>query len=434
MRSFGLSFPTFVAGAVACGMLVASCSSSDETAGPSGASGNGGQGGIDGGGGASGGWMPDGSAGAAGTLLIEAGVTDSKLTPDAACAAQSAEATLVKKPVDIIFVIDNSGSMGTENAAVVTNVNQNFAQIIQASGIDYRVILLTSHTTGQEVQVGPPLSSGATSTVPGNNPPIFYHYDRSVGSHNSLCLALDTYATPDVHSFGQGWGTWLRPEALKLFVEITDDGISCASQKSGHTYNDANSVAGGKTSAEAWDKDLLALDPAQFGTETERNYVFYSIIGISANQPANKPWEPTDAVMTSECPTAADPGTGYQWLSNMTGGLKFPVCEGSGFDAVFQKLAEGVIQGAKLACDFEMPAAPPGENLDPNNMLVNYTPSDGSAVVEFKKVANSAACVDNAFYIEGTTIHLCPQACTLVQADDNAKMDVLFGCKQDGPA
>ena len=52
-----------------------------------------------------------------------AGANDGGLDPDIACAAKSAAATLEKKPVDIVFIIDNSGSMtdeivGVQNTAV----------------------------------------------------------------------------------------------------------------------------------------------------------------------------------------------------------------------------------------------------------------------------------------------------------------------------
>ena len=62
---------------------------------------------------------------------------------DAACAQVSAAATLEKKPVDIIITIDNSGSMTDKIVATQNNLNGSFAQIIGASGLDYRVILLS---------------------------------------------------------------------------------------------------------------------------------------------------------------------------------------------------------------------------------------------------------------------------------------------------
>jgi hypothetical protein len=45
-----------------------------------------------------------------------------------ACARAEAMAELVKEPVDIILLLDNSGSMDDELDAVERNINVNFAQ------------------------------------------------------------------------------------------------------------------------------------------------------------------------------------------------------------------------------------------------------------------------------------------------------------------
>src|SRR5262245_27178640 len=63
------------------------------------------------------------------------------------------EATQATAPVDILWVIDNSGSMGEEEDRVQDNMN-NFAMSIAASGVDYHVIVITD--TGH-VNVPPPL-------------------------------------------------------------------------------------------------------------------------------------------------------------------------------------------------------------------------------------------------------------------------------------
>ena len=61
------------------------------------------------------------------------------------CIDEVQEAEVTLKPADIIFVIDNSGSMGEEIAGVESNINTNFAQQMAASGIDYRIIMVTEH-------------------------------------------------------------------------------------------------------------------------------------------------------------------------------------------------------------------------------------------------------------------------------------------------
>lgn len=349
------------------------------------------------------------------------------------------EAKLEKKPVDVVFIIDNSCSMSNEITNVENNISTNFAQIIGASGVDYRVIMIAEQgpNSQQSICIGAPLGGStcpiAANQPPVNNPPLFFHYDNNdVESHDSLCKMIDWYDKPDRYNLAPGgWKDWLRQDALKAFVEVTDDGISCT--RGSWSYNDSDNVNTGQTAAQQFDADLLARDPAQFGTAAERNYIWYSIVGLGAKPNPAEPYLPTDAVTTSKCSTAPGPGTGYQWLSNMTGGLKFPVCEGNGFDVVFQEIAKGVIKGATLACEFAMPEPPTGQELDPDTLTIEFTPQGGSKQT-FTKVGSAAECKAGAFYVDVDKVKLCPETCTTVQNNDNATLQVLALCKSQGPA
>jgi hypothetical protein len=396
---------------------------------------NGGNAGNGGGGGEGNGFIPSSGAGA----------NDGGLDPDSACAAQSQAATLQKKPVDIIIIIDNSGSMSQEIVGVQANINQNFAQIIEQSGIDYRVILIATHGSAngsQSICIEAPLSgipAGGCASPPAqpvNNPGKFYHYSREIGSHNSLCLALDTFNTPDANMFAPtGWQEWLRPDSFKTFIELTDDGVgSCSSSANGVSIDDNDNINDGNAAANEWDAALLALSPANFGTAAERNYRFYSIVAMAFNNPATKPYEPADPILTATCPTAAGPGTGYQALSIMTGGLRFPLCDTTSYDVVFQAIAQGVIAGSKVACDFAIPDPPMGQTVDLNTVEVQYTPGGVGMPGKLKKVADAAACAPDSFYLDTVNkrVYLCPDTCTVVQKDDAAKIDVLFACEIGG--
>ena len=339
---------------------------------------------------------------------------------DAACASVKAEATLEKGPVDIIFVIDNSGSMTDEIVAVQSNLNTNFADIIGTSGLDYRVVMVTSHGDArarQSICVSRPLSSVDCSPVPllpGNNPPRFYHYSIEIESTDSFRRLLNSYNGVEKDQFGLaplGWSQWLRTDAFKVFIEITDDESDMA-----HTD---------------FDSQLLSKAPMQFGTAANRNYVFHTIAGLKENTPATKAWEPTDPIQTQRCTRgggAVNAGTKYQQLSILTKGLRFPICEYASFDAVFNGVAAGVIAGAKVACDFPLPAPPPGQKIDPDSVLLEYTPGGGGPLQTFKKVAGAAACMPGAFYVDRDRIFICPDACNTVQADAKAKVNVLFDC------
>ena len=134
-------------------------------------------------------------------------------------------------------------------------------------------------------------------------------------------------------------------------------------------------------------------------------------------------------MVTTVCPTAVAAGTAYQALSMTTGGLRFPLCDTTSYDAVFQAIADGVVSGATIACEFPIPDPPPGETIDLATVVVEYTPGGGGAAQHFHQVASAAVCEPDGFYIEGPTIKLCPDTCSVVQADPEAKLGILFGCE-----
>ena len=374
-----------------------------------------------------------GGPGEGGGLNFDAGVTDSSLNPDSACATQSSTATLVKKPVDVIVLIDNSGSMTDEIVGVQKNINTNFATILDGSGLDYRVILISRHgkaSSGQSICVEAPLSgipAGGCATPPAkpvNNPSKFYHYSTEIGSLDSLCKIMSTFTAPDEFMLApNGWSEWVRPEAFKVFVEITDDRVSCG------PYLDKNTVVGGGEAATKFDTDLLALSPAQFANGAARNYAFYSIVAMAYNTPATDPYEPADPVLVAKCPDSTNSGTGYQALSVLTNSLRFPLCDTTSYDVVFKAIAQGVIAGSKVSCDFPIPEAPGGKKIDLASVVVQYTPGGAGNATDFAQVADAAACKPGAFYLSTDTIHLCPDTCAVVQGDEKAAINVLFACQ-----
>ncbi|MCA9631167.1 MAG: hypothetical protein KC766_26070 [Myxococcales bacterium] len=391
----------------------------------------------------SGGSSGSGNGGDGAGFNIDASTNDGALTADSACESQSAEATLVKKPVDIIIVIDNSGSMGGEIKAVQNNINVNFASIIGNSGIDYRVIMLAKHgkLSSQSVCIEAPLSgipSGGCTSPPSQpvNTANFFHYSQEIGSHDSLCKILDTFRRADEFNLApNGWEQWLRADSFKMFVEISDDGVSCNSSVAGANFNDGDNTAGGVTAGDAFDQALRTMSPAMFGDPNgEANYRFYSIVGMKENSPATDPWPPTDPIQDARCANgSAGEGTGYQELSILTQGLRYPSCENDSFDAIFLAIADGVIAGSKVACEFDIPEPPEGETIDLETVVVSYTPGTGGTEQRYKQVPDAASCAADSFYIENNRIFLCPDTCAVVQNDDAAKVGILFGCADGIP-
>ncbi len=325
-------------------------------------------------------------------------------------------ANLDKKPVDVIMVIDNSCSMTEEIQAVETNVNTNFATIIGNSGLDYRIILLSRHgaaTVGQSICIAPPLSGNATCTPPPPTPTNgtrFFHYSTEIGSTDSLSKILSTYNAPGSEGTGpMGWSGWLRPDAYRTFIEITDDNEN-------------------RTTAAQFDQRVMALTPARFGTAQNRNYVFHSIVGVAAKANPSEAYQPGEAVVTTRCSTAVNAGNTYQDLSKLTGGLRFQMCQPNLYNTVFQAVAQGVIASSQVACDFSLPTPPAGTSLS-IRIYVAYTPGNGGAVTEFTQIANSSTCDSGKFYVENMRVVLCSQTCTAIRADPMAKVAVRFSCE-----
>ncbi len=425
------TFSSKVGFALACAALVISaqaCSASESTTGSSGGShpttNSGGSAGSDGSGGTivtttSGGSIGVGGTGGSGGLTNE-------------CGTASADAVLQSEPVDIIMVIDNSGSMGEEIDAVENNINTSFGSILTTAGIDYRLIAISRHDDGSvdtSLCITQPLSSLATCPAPA--PGIserFFHFNTKIESDDSLDKILDSYIAP----FGEclslcsngdpagptadsdaddnskntevGWSEWLRPGAKKVFLAFTD--------------------ADDDLTSAAFVQALTALSP-DFGTAEAPTFTFHSIVGVA--EKGGAAYLPDEPLVVEDCATA-DPNVSMQELSILTGGLRFPICSTASYDAVFNEIANDVVVKAELACDFAIPVAPDGREIERDKVAVSYS-SAGAVVSDFGQAATSADCQANAFYIENDRVWLCPETCDAIKADPMASVDVLFTCE-----
>ena len=351
--------------------------------GAGGSGGSGGEGGTGiGGSGGSGGSTPPPIG--PGTGHVDAGLPPS----DGACAAVTQEAETTKQPADIIWALDNSGSMTTEAQAVQDNMNV-FAQQIVASGIDVRVVILSAPQTiifgvpiGNGVCVAPPLGSGQ---CPADSlPPRYLHLPITVGSWDSLNLLTAHYAE---------YKSMLRPNASKTFVVVTDD----------------EAIAPPNNSAAAFTSALTALDPVMFAK-----------------------WTFSGVYCSMACGNCSGIGNVYEQLRQQTGGVKGDMCT-TDFAPVFKALAQAVITGTKLSCEWSIPPPPMGQTFDPKMVNVIYTP-DGGLPRDLFNVPTAADCAPQGgwFYDDNakpTKVLACPSTCTEIQADLKAKIAVAFGCK-----
>ena len=305
-----------------------------------------------------------------------------------------------KAKVDIIFVIDDSGSMTEEMNQIKVNVNK-FASKIGGTGLDYRVIFIvkkaTSPTqTGNVICVPAPLA-GANCA---DNPPQFHHINQDVQSRDSLQLILSTY---DSGNAALAWNKHLRPEATKVFVEVTDDQSAI--------------------SAAQFDTQLLAKAPAgMFGTAAARKYIFHSIVG----------WKEGTAVLSAQkCDSAVNTGSVYQELSQLTKGIVDSVCK-LDYSSTLDNIAKDVTD--KLACDLTLP---PAATADPSKVVVKETPPGGSPT-DLVQVTDASKCAANAnawYYDDNakpTKVILCPSTCSAANTKQS-KIEAAVGCAAPPP-
>lgn len=96
-----------------------------------------------------------------------------------------------------------------------------------------------------------------------------------------------------------------------------------------------------------------------------------------------------------------------------------------------KKMAE--IRASALSCEFIIPPPPMAQQLDPTKVNLSYTAGGQGTPKTLPHVDNLAACGNKLgwFYdnnAKPTKVELCPSSCKTVQADSKAIVSVLFGC------
>lgn len=374
--------------------------------------------------------MPS-AAGAPG--FVDDGTSEGLVDFPEACVIARGQAELVRVPVDIILLLDNSGSMADELEAVEANINVSFAEILNTSNVDYRVILISRHRqesrdeseeASTSICVSSPLS-GLASCDAAEQPLLtdrFFQYSTKLESTDSFDVALDTYAEPFDNSareekFEQapdGWSAWLRRGAKKVFLEMTDDDEDMPI---------ADFVA-----------RLISIGPEHFGQNAANPaFVFHSIIGLAEKPVPTEAYSPDEPVQPETCVgndnEVTNAGESYQQLSRMTGGLRFPLCQFGAYDVVFEEIADDVVQRRAIACDYPIPTAPAGLELDLTKVAIEYTPGSGGKTPKFGQARTLAECQPNAFYIANDRLILCPPTCAALRSDPLASVTALFTCQ-----
>ena len=392
---------------------------------PGGTGGNGGTGSSTGGAGGEGGtiFQPDGG-------ITDAATEEPPISADAACAAASEQATIEKLPVDIIWIVDNSASMQPAIDEVKKGLN-NFAALIAAKNLDYKVIMLslrgkTAADIGGSLRYPVCIPAPLAGDNNCSNGPRFFQSSIDIRSTQPLEQFLGTLGqtagyTPGEPRGGDPWKQELRPEATKTIVVVTDDNARL-------TASDFENFAGGKNPFNS-----LTLPPGILHPSWNKlfdGYVFGGLYGWGSDANPDVPCEYADGT------TPPSSGPTYTTLVKKTGGVRAKLCNGSAAWApFFDAVAQAVDNTAKLSCEITIPTPPSGQ-IDPAQ--VNVALVSGPDQTLIPRVDGPAACgVDGGWYYDDPVmpkkVILCKASCDAAQAmigpDQAGGIQVLFGCK-----
>jgi hypothetical protein len=384
---------------------------------------------------------PDGAAFEGGINDVQALdiVRDVQLDPDASCATATAMATIETLPVDIIWVVDNSSSMGTAIDQITMGLN-NFASLISTRGFDYHVIMLslrpvdgtTSRTrsvggsTRYTVCIPPPLAGDSLC----HDGPRFFQSSIDIRSTQPLEQFLGTLgqtsgymATQGPSTGGRGgdpWRSFLRDTSTKTIVMVSDDNSRLSADYFLHFHGGANPNNSNLTLPPG------ILDPSWGGLFD--NLTFDGLYGWDSE---------TDPAAICHYPGGATPsssGPVYTTLVTSTMGVRARICDGaSAWGPFFDSVAMAVDRTSRIACDVAIPMPPDGSSLDP--MRVNVV-LNGMTSTLLGKVANAAACTSSGgwYYDDDanpTRVILCPSSCDRAQTElrgEGRGIQVQFGC------
>lgn len=117
------------------------------------------------------------------------------------------------------------------------------------------------------------------------------------------------------------------------------------------------------------------------------------------------------------------------------GDCHFDMTRGGDFDAALATALRR-IGGAATPCELTLPTPGKGVDVDPDFLNVIYSPGDGS---EPRLVAqlDAQGCDEGEagwrYGDAGDRINLCGETCAAVRADPSGRVDVVLGCRTEGP-
>lgn len=309
------------------------------------------------------------------TLSVEIGC-------EAACERLSTGAKLREASLDLVVGIDSSGSMREEQELVEENLGR-FLEILEASGIDIRVILL----------------AGRQFPVPADVRVL------------SLPLAIDSITGWDVmiDRFDE-YGGYLRAGVPAQYLLITDDDTR---------IHPSPSLPGMPPSPEEFVGQMEALLNSPF--------IYHSISS------------PGDSFQPCEGDHGAAARAGMAQLEavDLTGGTQLSICTPD-WAPLFDTFAEALLETVPASCEFELPPAPGDAAYSTSGTDVQFAGLDDPTVYTVPATISAETCgADGGWYFddrsEPTSVHFCDNTCEAVARSKLPALTIALGCEIDQP-
>jgi hypothetical protein len=305
---------------------------------------------------------------------------DSAVDAEVKCAAIRDKAP-VAQGVDVIFVVDSSGTMLHALGQLQANI-ADFVDEFAAAGKDIRVVMITA------------LDPAGDSPVARDQDKYLFLQANVVGGL-LFQSAIDQFAN---------YESFLRPTAAVQFVMITSS-------------NDVMSASSFQTAM----KSLLG----------GKDFTQHAIASPSVNGlpciSESQAWNPLCAFPIPAICAALAVGRTYNTLAEQTGGEQLSVCKDDWGD-LFATLKESVIAATPLPCNFLLPKQM--KKIDPEKVSMFYT-TGSDPELEVPRAADVRQCEDRVgWYYDDpfapTVVQLCPAACETVAA--GGSVEIAFGC------
>jgi hypothetical protein len=323
--------------------------------------------------------------------------------PADGCVGASVSAPPASNPkVDIVWVVDASGSMLDEQMKIAANLTQ-FANEISQASIDVRIVMMT--TSAAIPVICPVTPADPLSGTPLASDPRYKFIDSRVDSNNLLDVAVNNYPM---------YGAFLRADAALHFVFVTDDESNYQRQPTPEMR------------AQSFQTDMEKLAGKHFTLHT---------ISSDGPMPCRDPNcmpDPDTGIcvfVMLGCGASA-PGATYYALAHNTNGLTASICE-SDWKKIFSPLTAAVIESAPLPCNYTIPPPPRGETLEPGKVNVRWLAPMATADVLWPRAQSMPDCGDAlGWYYDDVgapkQVLLCPRSCEAVA--NGGTLNLSFGC------